>query len=128
MLNETQQKEFEEMVNESIEDLSEPQCDEYIPLNGEEPPSIRYAGRDETMVKPYEFVNKPKHYQLCGSETMPMIEQILGTEGYLAFLKGSALKYRFRAAKKPGNSVEQDIAKAMYMENLYNNFVRENTP
>jgi len=117
-----QQEEFDEMVRDGIDSLIYQQSDET------EPPSARFVAMDDAMVKPYEFVDKPKHYVLCGSETMPMIEQILGTEGYLAFLKGSALKYRFRASKKPGSSVEQDIAKAMYMEKLYNDFVRENTP
>lgn len=120
MLNKQQQQEFEEMVelgirdgvwinpNDSIDDLIYPQSDEQEPA--------------------YEMVNQPSHYMLCGSETMPMIEKILGTEGYLGFLKGSVLKYRLRASKKKGNSAQQDIEKAMYMENIYDEFIRENTP
>jgi len=72
-------------------------------------------------------VIKPSHYKFFGYDTMPMIEGILGTEGYLGFLKGSSLKYRLRCGKKKGNSIEQDIAKAMYYEKLYDIFMKENT-
>ncbi len=75
-----------------------------------------------------EAVNKPSHYHFFGIDTMPMLEKILGTEGYLGFLQGNALKYRLRVGKKAGNSIEQDVAKAMYYEDLYNDFVNENTP
>ncbi len=76
----------------------------------------------------HEAVDKPSHYHFFGMDTMPMLEKILGTEGYLGFLKGNALKYRLRVGKKKGNSIEQDVAKAMYYEDLYNDFVNENTP
>ncbi len=132
MLNNSDRVKFEKMVLESlgytdeaekVAGQTEPKAD-FIPLDDE----FFDHMFEPAMVKPYEMVNQPSHYMLCGSETMPMIEKILGTEGYLGFLKGSALKYRFRASKKPGNSTTQDIEKAMYMENLYDNFVRENTP
>ncbi|RKX85198.1 MAG: hypothetical protein DRP57_04320 [Spirochaetes bacterium] len=71
---------------------------------------------------------KPSHYRLCGEDSMPLIEKILGTEGYLAFLKGNVLKYRIRCGKKKGQSIEKDVAKAMYYEELYDNFVIQNQP
>ncbi len=143
MINETDRVKFEKMVLKGLGYTDEAEkvagqpdvVPDFIPL---EEPTLeeKQAKMDESfarifepaMVKPYEMVNQPSHYMLCGSETMPMIEKILGTEGYLGFLKGSALKYRFRASKKPGNSTTQDIEKAMYMENLYNDFIRENSP
>jgi len=116
------QKFFEQQQNTSIDDLSFEQVDEL------EPPY--YVEVPEAMTMPYvkPDVEKPLHYHFFGEDTMPMIEKILGTEGYLGFLKGNALKYRLRVGKKEGNSIEKDIAKAMYYEKLYNDFVKENTP
>ena len=91
----------------------------------------RVAGQSDiepTMVKPYNQIKKPSHYNLCGSDTMATIEKILGTEGYLGFLCGNTWKYRIRMGKKQGVSVEQDLKKAMYYEKLYNDFVEKNTP
>ena len=73
-------------------------------------------------------VKKPSHYHFFGEDSMPMIEKILGTEGYLGFLKGNALKYRIRCGKKKGNNVVNEINKALYYEELYNTFVMKNRP
>ncbi len=101
--------------NKSIEDLSEPQCDE------REVP--------QEMVAPYEMVQKPQHYQWFGKQAIDVIEATLSTEGYLGFLEGNALKYRLRAGNgKPGGSIDEDLMKAFYYEGLYNKFVEQNTP
>ncbi len=129
------------MENNSIEDLSQKQNDENIPdiepdfiplpeptkekLQTSMDASFKHIF-EPAMVKPYNQIEKPSHYNLCGSDTMTTIEKILGTEGYLGFLKGNVWKYRIRAGKK--GKTEDDINKAIYYENLYNEFVRENTP
>ncbi len=81
---------------------------------------------EPAMVQPYDNIKKPSHYKFFGEDSMAMIEKILGTEGYLGFLKGNALKYRVRAGKK--DNTIADIDKALYYEELYNKFVKENTP
>ncbi len=157
MLNAKQEKEFQEMVQEGAELMeqekiakafieaedvagqSEPQMIQRVKtapgINGE----VKRFGsfREEFNGIPFtdgepepqtNLISKPSHYNFFGEDTMPTLEKILGTEGYLGFLKGNALKYRFRAGKKKGNSIEQDIAKAVYYEDLYNNFTLENTP
>ncbi len=137
------QKFFEQQQNTSVDDLSFPQCDEQELTYGEiqqlrkergedyevsEPPSARYVAMDDAIVKSYESINRPSHYNLCGSDTMAAIEKILGTEAYLGFLCGNVWKYRIRCGKKDGSNIEQDIKKALYYEKLYDDFVRENTP
>ncbi len=119
MLNSKMEKKFQEMVMESI-DLAEQEKIAKAFIEAED-----VAGQPEPQ---YEAIDKPSHYKLCGEDTMPMLEKILGTEGYLGFLQGNTLKYRLRVGKKKGNSIEQDIAKALYYEELYNKFIRENTP
>ncbi len=163
MLNEKQQKEFEEMVNESIEDLSEPQCDEqeYIPLNDPEPDRDDYSGKqhmfqedwmnwnkrqdlenhphgpqdweklrrmDDAMVKPYEFVNKPKHYYYFGLQAIDIIEKSLSWEEFIGFLKGNSLKYRLRLGSKPNQPIYQDLKKAKWYENYYDEMIKRNQP
>ncbi len=156
MLNEKNQKQFEEMVEEgirnnvwrnpSVEDLSELNSDEqdHIPLLDIEPERKYYKGKQHIFQEDWmnwnkrqnpeppstvnDAIEKPSHYHFFGEDTMPMIEKILDTAGYLGFLKGNALKYRLRVGKKEGNSISNDVAKAIYYEKLYNDFVKENTP
>ncbi len=75
-----------------------------------------------------EGVAKPSHYNICGCDSMPMIEKILGTEAYLGFLCGNVWKYRIRVGKKQSAGILSDIKKALYYEKLYNDFVKRNTP
>lgn len=48
-------------------------------------------------------VNHPKHYMMPGGiETIDMIENVLGLEGFLAYCWGNALKYICRWRNKGG--------------------------
>ena len=71
-------------------------------------------------------VNHPKHYQYFNGEAMDIIEKSLTTEELIGFWKGNSLKYRIRAGRK--QTVFEDIQKAMYYENLYEKFRKDNTP
>ena len=93
--------------NDMHEDLSSVQSDENIPLE-------------------YEMVNQPKHYDFFGMTVIKVIEKTSTWEEYLGFIKGTAMRYRLRAGSKPGNSLEQDIAKAEWYENEYARIVEEN--
>jgi len=65
-------------------------------------------------------VRNPKHYQLYNLETIEVIRDSMTNEEWLGYCKGNSLKYRLRAGKK--DPVEQDIAKAMYYEELYEKY------
>jgi len=91
----------------------------------------RVAGQPDVMsamVKPYEMVNQPKHYDFFGMKAIDIIEKTLNWEEYIGFLKGTAMRYRLRAGSKPGNTIEQDMAKAEWYENEYDECIRKNTP
>ena len=63
----------------------------------------------EEMIK-YEKIDQPPHYQ--GLKGMAVIDII---EKYdLNFNKGNAIKYILRAGKKPDNSEEEELKKAIW--------------
>lgn len=58
--------------------------------------------------EPYEEVHSPQHYRLpAGIEVIDLVED-------LPFNTGNAIKYLFRAGKKPGTTSETDLNKALY--------------
>ena len=58
----------------------------------------------------YDAVNRPAHYQGDGVECIDAIEAALGTEGAIAYCRGNALKYIWRAGKK--SDAVEDLKKA----------------
>lgn len=61
-------------------------------------------------------VNHPEHYNKPGTlECIEYIKQVLGTEGFIAYCRGNAIKYQHRAAYK-GKFVE-DLQKANWYMN-----------
>lgn len=63
-----------------------------------------------------ERVDHPTHYQ-GEYECIDLMREIYGDEAVRWFCILNAYKYRFRAGKKDGNSLEQDDAKAQWYEN-----------
>ena len=61
-----------------------------------------------------DTINKPKHYNDGGIETIDFIEA-----KKLSFHLGNVVKYISRAGKKEGNSKLQDLEKAQYYLNRY---------
>jgi hypothetical protein len=60
------------------------------------------------MTDQYDEVNHPRHYQLPGGlEVLDLVED-------LSFNLGNALKYCFRAGRKPGADAETDLKKAVF--------------
>ena len=51
-----------------------------------------------------------------GKEVYQMMRDIWGTDLYIAFCEMNSFKYRMRAGKKPGQSMEQDMKKAEWYE------------
>ncbi len=90
-------------------------------------PATEPFGEQPPPSKDYELVNQPSHYIWHGIKVISMLQAVLTTEEYLGYLKGTDFVYRMRAGKKPDNSADQDIEKAIKHEEFYNNFVNENT-
>ncbi|RZJ86865.1 MAG: DUF3310 domain-containing protein, partial [Hymenobacter sp.] len=51
-----------------------------------------------------------------GTEVFDQMLLLFGKEAVAAFCRLNAYKYRMRAGKKPGNSIEQDVSKALWYE------------
>ena len=64
------------------------------------------------------LVNHPSHYNLDGrEECIVEMEEMFGVKNVMIWCYLTAYKYTYRLGNKDGNSVEQDIAKALwYME------------
>ena len=66
------------------------------------------------MENKIDNINNAKHYQICGFNSIKIIEKILGKEGFVAFCLGNILKYLIRAEKK--NKLEDYKKAAKYLE------------
>ena len=75
-----------------------------------------------------DMVNHPPHYQSeTGVECIEAIEAANGMEGFIAYLRGTAIKYIWRAGKK-WDDVE-DVEKAIwYMERMKECLNRKQLP
>lgn len=56
------------------------------------------------------------YYNQDRLNTIRTMEQVYGTRSVLAFCECNVLKYRLRLGKKPGQSVERELAKARWYE------------
>lgn len=76
-----------------------------------------------------EQVNHPDHYKTGGRECIDVMVEQFGPQAVICFCKCNAFKYKWRAGKKPGNSYEQDMAKARWYKNkakeLENDYLRD---
>lgn len=57
-----------------------------------------------------EQVNHPAHYNQGGIECIDAIEAALGPDGFVAWLRGTIIKYHWRLGHK--DAAAQDAAKA----------------
>lgn len=62
-----------------------------------------------------DMVNHPPHYQTDGIECIDAIRASLGLEGFVAYCRGNAIKYSWRAGKK--DETAQDLKKAAWYLN-----------
>ena len=60
-------------------------------------------------------VNHPKHYQ-GKYECIDLMRALYGDEAVRGFCRCNSFKYRYRAGSKEGESVEDDLAKALWYE------------
>ena len=61
-------------------------------------------------MKNSEVINQPNYYQLPSGK---YLEDFIAAKG-MSFALGSAVKYKWRAGKKDGESFEKDLAKARH--------------
>lgn len=61
-----------------------------------------------------DWVNHPPHYNKGPIETTDAIRAMLGDEGYIAYCRGNAMKYIWRALDKGG---AQDLRKGAFYLN-----------
>jgi hypothetical protein len=71
------------------------------------------------VIKPYEEVNHPDHYNVYDVEVVEMMERIFGIEETMSWCKLNAFKYRMRAGEKPTSTVEKDLKKEKWCLNKY---------
>jgi len=107
MLNKKQEEEFQQMVENGIEDLSHPQSDELEPH--------------------YEYVDNPSHYNVADTTIQEMLEAMFTHEEFMGWIKGNIIKYRMRAFKKENVGI-QDIAKADKYQRFYDDYKLRNQP
>lgn len=67
---------------------------------------------------------RPDHYKQNNKEVWEMMLDIWGPAAFIAYCEINAFKYRMRAGRKEGNSVEQDIEKAKWYEDKANELNR----
>ena len=72
-------------------------------------------------------VDRPSHYEFAGTTVQKMLEQYLTHDQLVGWFRGNILKYRMRAFKK-NNLGSQDIAKADKYQELWDDYVKRNTP
>lgn len=72
-----------------------------------------------------ENVNHPSHYG-GKHECIEIMRAMFGDEAVKSFCKCNSFKYRFRAGKKDGESLEKDIAKAEWYEEYLIKMEKEN--
>ncbi len=75
--------------------------------------------RAEAMIKEEpapDMVNSPSHYNQGGIECIDCIAAMLGPEGFVAYCRGNAIKYTWRAGLKL--DAEEDLAKAAWYNRM----------
>lgn len=65
----------------------------------------------------YEMVNHPQHYNEYDIEVIEMMKRIWGVEATILFCQMNAYKYRQRMGLKPGQPIDQDLAKERWYLN-----------
>lgn len=59
----------------------------------------------------YEMVSHPGHYNAYSLETIEFLERMYGTAATILWCEMTAMKYRLRMGKKPGENIQRELAK-----------------
>ena len=77
------------------------------------PPAGYVEGTVEcTVAVPHDAVNHPSHYTAGAVECIDAIREALGYDGFLAYCRGNAMKYLWRAGLK--GDAQEDLRKAAW--------------
>lgn len=68
----------------------------------------------DNMEQDNPMVNHPSHYNQYPIEVIDMMRRIFGEENTWTWCIMTAYKYRMRLGSKPGNPIEQDLAKEQW--------------
>ncbi len=68
------------------------------------------------MTEKEDMVNRPSHYNYGAIECIDAIRAMLGEEGFVAYCKGNALKYTWRAGLK--SNTTEDLKKAAWYNRM----------
>lgn len=71
-------------------------------------------------------VQKPSHYRAGGIECIDAIHAALGDDGFIAYCRGNAIKYNWRAPHK--GTLAQDLDKAAVYERFARNVAEGRKP
>ena len=75
------------------------------------------------MTKPYKGQD---YYDPCHlGHNFAAVERCIGLRDRIGFFRTNVLKYRLRAGRKPGESIEKDIGKAQEYEPLLSDSIDE---
>lgn len=78
------------------------------------------------MEEPRNMIDHPNHYQKEGrKECIVEMRERYGAVATYWFCVLSAYKYRYREGIKPGNSSQQDLAKAAWYDNYAKSLYKE---
>lgn len=91
--------------------------------NDDNAPNEHPVFSEEAMVKSYDTVNRPEHYNTGGMECIDAICGMLTHDEYIGYLRGNAMKYMWRFRYK-GKPIE-DLRKARWYEERMMNYLLE---
>jgi len=78
---------------------------------------IMFTGDLDTgITDPEDMVNSPTHYNQGGLECIDAIRHALGEDGFIAYCRGNALKYNWRAGHKSNS--QEDLQKAAWYSRM----------
>ena len=73
----------------------------------------------------YDYIN-PDHYKSSTKEVWEMMVDVWGVEAFKKHCAMCAFKYRMRLGRKPNQSINQDLEKALWYENKIKELSHDN--
>lgn len=77
-----------------------------------------YREKDVNEEEALDMVNQPAHYNNGSIECIDAIRAMLGEEGFIAYCRGNAVKYQWRAGLKFNS--KEDMKKSVWYTRMAN--------
>ena len=100
-----------EELNKALQDACQDMLDKANAAHGK-PSGLRYITFTKKDKQTNDPVDHPSHYCAGDIECIDAIASALGHDGLIAFCRGSAIKYLWRAGLK--GDIEEDLRKAAW--------------